>query len=153
MIKAALKEAYFGGTTPTALQNEFSTYQQNYYGRETRVMFNHLINDFYTRFLFKIDVIPQDVAFPLYISATFFNYLIPDCREFLISEGIQITPPPPIETNRQGNQSLILVINATVEEENNIITIKAAVHPAVVNLNHKKYMSMPGGGGSIKMYI
>ena len=41
-------------------------------------MFNQLVNDFYTRFLFKIDALPQDVALPLDISATFFNNLSPE---------------------------------------------------------------------------
>ena len=37
------------------------------------VMVNQLVNGFYTRFLFKIGSLPQDVVFPLDIAATFFN--------------------------------------------------------------------------------
>ena len=56
-----------------------------YYDRETRVMINHSVNYFYTRFLFKIDALPQDVAFPLDMAATFFDNLSPKVRGFLIS--------------------------------------------------------------------
>ena len=51
-----------------------------YYDRETCVMVNQLLNEFYTRFLFKIDPIPQDVAFPSDIAATFFNNSSPEVR-------------------------------------------------------------------------
>ena len=33
MVKTALKDAYLGGTTPTALQNEVSTCRKLYYGK------------------------------------------------------------------------------------------------------------------------
>ena len=56
-----------------------------YYDRETHVMVNQSVNEFYTQFLFMIDVLPHDVAFPLDIDATIFNNLSPDVREFLIS--------------------------------------------------------------------
>ena len=56
-----------------------------YCDRETRVMVNQSVNGFYTRFLLKIDALPQDVIFHLDISATFFNNLSPDVRGFLIS--------------------------------------------------------------------
>ena len=65
MVKAYLEYIYIGGTTTTALQNEVSTFRKIYYDRETRVMVNQSVNDFYTRFLFKIDALPQDIAFPL----------------------------------------------------------------------------------------
>ena len=73
------------------------------------------VNEFYTRFLFKIDALPQDVAFILEISATFFSNLSPKVREFLISEGVQVPPRPPTENNHQGNHRLLLVRNAVVE--------------------------------------
>ena len=44
-----------------------------YYDRETRVMVNQSVNYFYARLLFKIDALPHDFAFPLYISSTLFN--------------------------------------------------------------------------------
>ena len=44
-----------------------------YYDRDTPVMFNQSVNEFYTRFLFKIDALPQNVILPLDISETFFN--------------------------------------------------------------------------------
>ena len=56
-----------------------------YYDRDTHVMVNQSVNDFYTRFLFTMDALPQGVAFPLYIYETFFNNLILDVRELLIS--------------------------------------------------------------------
>ena len=48
-------------------------------------MVDQSVNEFYTRFLFKIDTLPQDFAFPLDIAATFFNNFIPNLRDFLIS--------------------------------------------------------------------
>ena len=56
--------------------------------KENKVMINHSINDFYTRYLFKIDVLPWEVGSPLDISTTFFNKLSPNVMEFLISEGV-----------------------------------------------------------------
>ena len=55
-----------------------------YYDIETRVMVNKSVNEFYTRFLFKIDAPPKDVAFLLDVAATFFNNLSPEIIEFLI---------------------------------------------------------------------
>ena len=55
-----------------------------YYGKYNKVMTNQSVNDFYTSFLFKIDALPQDAAFPLDTAVTFFNNLIPDVRELLI---------------------------------------------------------------------
>ena len=43
-------------------------------------MVNQPVNEFYTQFLFKIDALPQDVAFPLDIAATFFKNSITDVR-------------------------------------------------------------------------
>ena len=54
-------------------------------------MINQSVNEFYIRFLFKKDALPQELGFPLDIAATFFNNLIPDIRKFLISEGVQVT--------------------------------------------------------------
>ena len=85
MVITSLKDVYLGETNPTSPQNEVSTFRQVYYDRETRVMVNHSVNEFYTRFLFKIDAPPQDVAFPLDIDATFFNNLSPNGIELLIS--------------------------------------------------------------------
>ena len=48
-----------------------------------------------------------DGAFPLDIAANFFNNLGPDVREFLISEGVQVPPRPPTETNHQVNHRLL----------------------------------------------
>ena len=50
-------------------------------------MVNQSVNKFYTRFLSKIDALPQYVAFPLDIAATFFKKLSPG-EEFLISEVV-----------------------------------------------------------------
>ena len=66
-------------------------------------MINQSLNQFYTRFLSKIDALPQEVGFLLEISAEFFNNLSPDVREFLISEGVQVPQRLPKETNQQGN--------------------------------------------------
>ena len=90
MVKTALKYAYFGGTTPTELQNEFPTCQKIYYDKDTQVMFNQFVNEFYAGFLFKIDALPQDLVFPLDISKTFFNNLSPGVRDLLISVGVHV---------------------------------------------------------------
>ena len=84
MVKASLKGKYLGGTTPTALKNKVATCRKIYYYKKNQVMINHSENCFYTRFLFKIDALPQEVGFPLDIAATFFNNIIPDAMEFLI---------------------------------------------------------------------
>ena len=89
--------------------------QEMYLDRETWVMLNQSVNEFYTRFLFKIGALPQDVAFPLDIAGTFFKTLSPYVRDFLISEGFQVPPRPPTENNHQVNQRLLLVRNAAVE--------------------------------------
>ena len=90
MVKTALKDTYLGGTTSTALQNEVDTCRKMYYDKDNQVMINRLIHEFYTRFLFKIDALPQEVGFTLDITAAFFNNLIPGFRDFLISEGVQV---------------------------------------------------------------
>ena len=96
MVKTALNDTYLGGITNTSPKNEVSTCQKMYYDRETCIMVNQSVNQFYTSFFFKIDAQPQDVAFTLDSSATFFKNLIPEVREFLISEGVQVPPKPPI---------------------------------------------------------
>ena len=55
MVKKALRDTYLGGTTPTELQNEVSTCRKIHYNKYTRVIVNQSVNEFYTRFLFKID--------------------------------------------------------------------------------------------------
>ena len=127
MVKTALKDIYLGGTTPTELQNEVYTCCQMYYDRDTRGMVNQSVNEFYTRFLFNIDALPQDVAFPLDINATLFNNVSTNVIELLISEGVQVPPRLPAENHHQGNQRLLLVRNSAVEAEKNSTTIKAAV--------------------------
>ena len=84
MVKKYLKDTYLGGTTPTELQNKVSKCRKMYYHRETRFMFNQSVNGFNTRFLFKIDALPQNFAFLLDIAATFFKNLSPNVREFWI---------------------------------------------------------------------
>ena len=142
MVKTALKDKYLGGKTPTALQNEVSTCRKMYYYREIRVIVNQSVNEFYTRLLFKIDTIPQDVAFPLDIDTNLFNNLSPDIRDFLISEGVQVPPRLPTEKNHLGNQRLLLVRNAAAESENNIRTKEAAVQPASGICHPKTFMGM-----------
>ena len=44
MVKTDLKDKYLGGTTPTALKNEFSLWQKIYYDIETHVMVNQSVN-------------------------------------------------------------------------------------------------------------
>ena len=73
-----------------------------------------MVNEFYTHFLFKIYALPQEVGSPLDIAATFVSNLIPDVREFLIPEGVQIPQIPPTEKNHQGNHRLLLVRNVVV---------------------------------------
>ena len=108
-------------------------------------MINQSVNEFYIQFLFLIYALPQELVFPLDIAATLFNNLIPDVREFLISEGLQVPRIIPTETNHQGNQRLILVRNAAAGAEKNIRAIKSAVQPAGRSLHHRKFMRIPGG--------
>ena len=42
-----------------------------YYYKETRVMVNQSVNEFYARFLFKIYALLHDVILPLYIAEDF----------------------------------------------------------------------------------
>ena len=44
ILKTALKDAYLGGTTPTALKNEVSTFRRMYYDRQNHVMVNKSLN-------------------------------------------------------------------------------------------------------------
>ena len=83
MVKTALKDTYSGGTTPKALKIEVSTCRKMYYDWDTCIMVNQSVNEFYTRFLFKIDALSQDVALPLYIAATFFKNFSPDITDLL----------------------------------------------------------------------
>ena len=71
MSKTALKDKYTGGKTPTALKNEVSTCRKMYYNKETWVMVNQSVNEFYTPFLFMIYAPPQKLVFQIYIAATF----------------------------------------------------------------------------------
>ena len=57
---------------------------EKYYDREIHIMVNQSVTEFYNQFLFKNDVLPQYVAFPLDIAATFFNKLSPNVREFFV---------------------------------------------------------------------
>ena len=84
MVKTALKDKYPEHKNPIALKNEVATCQKIYHDEETRVMVNPLVNEFYTQFLFKFDVLPQDAVFPLDIDPTFFNNFSPDVIELLI---------------------------------------------------------------------
>ena len=80
MVKTDQKYTYLGTTTPTELQNEVATCRQIYYVKDNQLIINQSVNEFYTRFLFKVDALLQKVVFPLDIAATFFNNLIPDVR-------------------------------------------------------------------------
>ena len=92
MVKTSLKDKYLGGKTPTALQNEVATFRNMYYDKVDRVMINQSTNDFYIRFVFKIDALLQEVGLLLDIVVTFFKNMSPDVRELLISEGVQVPP-------------------------------------------------------------
>ena len=71
MVKIPPEDTYIGVTTTTSLNNEVSTCRIMYYDKYTQVMVNQSVNEFYTRFLFKIDAFPQDVLFTLYIDTIF----------------------------------------------------------------------------------
>ena len=71
MVETDLKDTYLGGTNPTSLQNEVSICRKIQYNKETRVMVNQSVNYFNTRFLFKIDALPQYVVFALDIDKNF----------------------------------------------------------------------------------
>ena len=95
-------------------------------------MVNRLVTEIYSRFLFKIDALPQNLVFPIDITITFFNNLISDVRELFISSWVQVPPRPPNKTNHQGNYRLFLVINAAVEAEKETRTINTAVQSAIL---------------------
>ena len=124
MVHTALDDTSLVETTPTALKNEVSTFWKMYYDKETWIMLNQSVNEFYTQFVLKIDVLPPDVVFMPDFATRFSNNLSPNVRYFLISEGVQVHPSIPTETNNQGNQRLLLVRNAAVEAEKKRITIK-----------------------------
>ena len=86
-----------------------------YYDKENQDMINQSVNEFYTRFLFKIYALPQELGFLLDIAATFFVNLIYNVRKLLISEGVKVTQRLPTESKHQGNQRLPLVRNTAVE--------------------------------------
>ena len=69
----------------------------------------------------------------------------------MISEGVQVTPRSPTEINHQGNQRLLLIINAAFEEENNIRTIKVAVQSESGRRHPKTFMGMLVGKLSTQM--
>ena len=64
MSKISLKDKYIGGKTPTALKNEVSTCRKMYYNKETWVMVNQSVNEFYTPFLFMIYAPPTKISVP-----------------------------------------------------------------------------------------
>ena len=55
-----------------------------YYDKENQVMINQSVNEFYIRFIFKIDTLPQEVRLPLDIAGTLFNNFSHDVRDSLI---------------------------------------------------------------------
>ena len=116
-----------------------------YHDKDNQVIINQPVNELYTRFLFKIDALPQELGFPLDIAATLFNNLSPDVRDILISEGVQVNQKLPTKTIHQGNQRLILVRNAAVEAEKKTRTIKAVVQPVGGDLHHRTFMSISNG--------
>ena len=75
----------------------------------------------------------------------------PDAMELLISEGVQVLPNPPTETNHHGNQRLLSVRNASVDAENKISTIKAVVQPEIGGSHPRTFIVMIGGNPSIQM--
>ena len=85
MDKTSLQDTYLGRATPTVLQNEVAICRKMYYDKDNQVMINQSVNEFYTCFIFKINALPQELGFPVDITATFFNNLVPDVREFFIS--------------------------------------------------------------------
>ena len=79
------------------------------------------------------------------------NNLIPDVPELLVSEVVKVLIIPTADTNNQGNQSLLLVLSMTVEDEKNIRMIKAAVQSKSGSFNTRLFVVILGGDNSIKM--
>ena len=90
---------------------------------------------------------------PLDIAADLFNNLSPNIIELLIPEWLHLTPRPPTETNHQGNQRLLLVINSSVGSERKIRTTEAAVQPESRGRHTRTFMVMLGRNPSIQMSI
>ena len=106
-------------------------------------MFHQLVNEFYSRFLFKLDKIPQDIhSITFGHRRTFFNEFSTKVRKLLISEGVQVPPRIPTETNYQGKQRILLFRRASAKEENNTKTIKVSVQPAGGICNPCTFMGM-----------
>ena len=98
-VKTVLKNTYLGGINPTEMEYDISTWRKRYYGKETWITVNQLVNKFYAQFLLKIDALPQNILFSLDISTTFFGNLSPDIGEFLITEGLKVTSMLTTNTN------------------------------------------------------
>ena len=61
-----------------------------YYDKDTLVMVNQSVNEFYTRSPFKINAFPQYIILSLDIASTFLKKLSPDFREFLIPAQVHV---------------------------------------------------------------
>ena len=71
MVKTTLKDTYIAGTNPTALQTEVDKCCKMYFDKETQHLVNQAVNEFYTRFLLKIDTLLQDKGFCWTLSQPF----------------------------------------------------------------------------------
>ena len=68
-----------------------------------------------------------------------------------MSEVVKSPIIPTADTNNQGNQSLLLVISMTVEDEKNIRMIKAAIQSKGGSCNTRLFIVILGEDKSIKM--
>ena len=85
------------------------------------------------------------------IAANLFNNLSPGGWEFLVSEGVQYPIIPPADINKQGNQRLLLVINAAVESYKNGITTKESLQTAGENPKTRLFVGMLGRSSSTEI--
>ena len=59
--------------------------EKKYYNKETGVMINQSVNDFYSRFLFNIDALLNDELFLMDIAETLFKKITLGFRDLLVS--------------------------------------------------------------------
>ena len=71
MVKTAFKGYIFGRKNSHSTEKCVIYMPEMYYDKETLVMFNQQVNEFYIRLQLKIDKFPQDVVLTLDIAAKF----------------------------------------------------------------------------------
>ena len=72
------------------------------------------------------------------------NNFIPDVPDILVSKRVHVPTIPPVKTNYQGNQRLLLLGNAGVDMDKKIRVIKSEVPPEYGSRHPRTFMVMLG---------